>query len=117
SDGEPTLTPFRHSRRIPLRVSADAGHHDSGEQVMTRHQSFAGSFVGYRRRAAMSIAAAGVLAAASITFVGTESAQAFPRNCSQGISGNTGYIVCYGGSGQYRARVSCDVFLGFDYKR
>ena len=68
------------------------------------------------RRAARVAVAAGIVAGATMVAAGP--AQAFPSNCSTGYGGvhSTGYIVCYGGTGEYRARVTCDKPWAPDYK-
>jgi hypothetical protein len=72
------------------------------------------------RRTLAQIAIAGSLAAGAV-LVAASPAAAFPGNCSTGYGGNhtTGWINCNSGSGQYRARVTCDNEnpFGNDYYR
>ncbi|MEV4539638.1 hypothetical protein AB0J82_38275 [Asanoa sp. NPDC049518] len=71
--------------------------------------------IGSRLLAGAAMAA--TLTTASVGVVGVEAAMAVPYNCSVGGSGNVGWAICTGGTGQYQAVVSCDVWLGFDYTR
>jgi hypothetical protein len=68
----------------------------------------------------VGLAAAGAVAAVGV-LVPASPAAAFPGNCSTGYGGlhTTGYINCTSGSGEYRARVTCDNEnpFGDDYYR
>jgi hypothetical protein len=71
-------------------------------------------------RTLAQVAVAGTVAAGAL-LVAASPAAAFPGSCSEGYGGlhTTGYINCNSGSGEYRARVTCDNEnpFGSDYKR
>jgi hypothetical protein len=61
-----------------------------------------------RKRRMATHAAVLTLAAAGLVGVNSAPAQAFPEVCDSGGNGTSwGWVTCWGGTGQWRAKVTC----------
>jgi hypothetical protein len=103
-----------------MRIKTTAGPSTASRRVTRRLAGAVGVAAAVRGRTSRRMLAAIAVAAGGVLFWAAP-ASASPGNCNSGYGGlhTTGYISCNSGTGQYRARVTCDNEnpFGDDYYR